>query len=150
MTDNAFGKVRTLVHCEELTEKSLTHGLKNGNSVVTDGPVVNFEIRGTKNGKLITGKFGQSIEVSESTLNIKILWKSTEEFGQFQDIKLVKNGSFLNINELTLKTGDKFNGSRNISIIQKKKIVYYRVEAYSRKGDEKFCCYTNPIWIIKK
>jgi len=36
---------------------------------------------------------------------------------------------------------------RVVELLQKKNKAYYRVELCSKKGREKFYCFTNPIWV---
>ncbi len=148
ITDNAFGKVRTLVSREELTEAGLSESLKSGRYIVTDGPVVDFGIYGMRKGKLLKGSIGEDIEFQLSCFSFKVEWKNTKEFGKLQDIKIIKNGKPLENPALALKENERLQGLRkNIPIEQRELIAYYRIEACSQKGEEKFFCYTNPIWV---
>ena len=150
MTDNAFGKVRTLVYCEEFTEEKLAESLKNGQCVVTDGPVVKFKITGSENDRKKSGGLGETISITKPKLKFEIEWKSTKEFGPVKEIKLFKKRKSKLVGIKRHKPKDGFSDLITLEWEQKQKIAYYRVEAWSEKGSEKFYCFTNPIWVVRK
>lgn len=148
MTDNAFGKVRTLAYCEELREERLMESLKKGRCIVTDGPIATFKIKGINNGKEVVGDLGDEILISEKKIEIEIEWKSTKEFGKIKRIKLIRNGEILNKDVLIrIEKDEAWAGKKIVKLYQEEDKAYYRIELFSNKRREKFCCYTNPIWV---
>jgi len=145
--DSAMGCVRTYVHIQNLSEVTILDSLKNGNSIMTDGPLVIFDINGETIGNNV-------VLTNETNATLRIRWNSTKEFGNITTI-LVKKG-------VIGKTDD-----RNVTILTPSSIgkdplsdeyefvlllnesCYYRIEAYSKTTEgEEFRCYTNPIWVV--
>ncbi len=147
------GKVKTYVYIPGYSQASIPpkddilEALRNGHSIMSDGPLVTFGI----NGEMI----GNNVSLTNGTnATLHIQWNSTQEFGY--------------INNITVKKGV-INGTAetNVTIIQSSSIgknslcdeheliispnesCYYRVEAYSNTTNgEQHRCYTNPIWVI--
>ncbi|KAF5423981.1 MAG: S-layer domain-containing protein, partial [Candidatus Methanocomedens sp.] len=143
--DNAFGKVRTYIYCEEFTEEGILNALKNGHSIMTDGPLVIFNITNERSETAIIGH-----EITGYNLTLNIQWESTSEFGNISHIYIhrgIINETEVEISEYNL-TPDNFSGAGVYSDLAGKvplmKNGYIRINATTDKGHS---VYTNPIWI---
>ncbi len=143
--DNAFGKVRTYIYCEEFTEEGILNALKNGHSIMTDGPLVIFNITNERNETAIIGH-----EITGYYLTLNIQWESTSEFGNISHIYIhrgIINETEVEISEYNL-TPYNFSGASVYSDLAGKvplmKNGYIRINATTDKG---YSVYTNPIWI---
>jgi S-layer protein (TIGR01567 family) len=143
--DNAFGKVRTYIYCEEFTKEGILNALKNGQSIMTDGPLVIFNITNERSETAIIGH-----EITGYNLILNIQWESTSEFGNISHIYIhrgIINETEVEISEYGL-TPDNFSGAGVYSDLAGKiplmKNGYIRINATSDKG---YSVYTNPIWI---
>lgn len=143
---NAFGKVRTYIYTENLSKDGILNALRNGHSVMTDGPLVIFDI----NGVVI----GNNISLTNGTdATLRIQWNSTQEFGYINNI-IVKKGVINGTEEthFTIIQPSSIGKNRLCDedelIISPNESCYYRVEASSNATNgEQYRCYTNPIWI---
>ncbi|MCD4814777.1 MAG: CehA/McbA family metallohydrolase, partial [Methanosarcinales archaeon] len=143
--DNAFGKVRTYIYCEEFTEEGILNALKNGHSIMTDGPLVIFNITNERSETAIIGN-----EITGYYLTLNIQWESTSEFGNISHIYIhrgIINETEVEISKYDL-TPDNFSGAGVYSDLAGKvplmKNGYIRINATTDKG---YSVYTNPIWI---
>ncbi|MEA2076147.1 MAG: CehA/McbA family metallohydrolase [Euryarchaeota archaeon] len=140
------GKVKTYVYTETFTEDSILDALRNGHSVMTDGPLVIFDI----NGEMI----GNNVSLANGTnATLRVQWNSTQEFG-YIDYIIVKKGVINETNETNFtiiqpsSIGKDPLCDEHELTISPNKSCYYRVEAYSNTTTgEQYRCYTNPIWV---
>jgi hypothetical protein len=169
-SDNAAAKVRTLAYLPN--GKSLDNvlaALKNGNTILSDGPVIVFDI--DMNGdETIDAYFGEDAHIGDDKIcnyssidsnKIKILlrWNNTDEFGgniikfilQYvtnnQKREFLLNGHF-GINES--KTGSAWISLRDL---ESEFNFSYKLDDYSLfkfsayTQDSLYRSYTNPIWL---
>jgi hypothetical protein len=168
--DNAIAKVRTLAYLPNgKTLDNLLSALKNGNTVVSDGPVIVFDMDMNGDG-IIDPAFGIDAHIGDDKVcnytsidsnNIKIFlkWNNTDEFGgnikkfvlhiitnsTTQEYSL--NGHF-GINEsksgsawISLKDlASEFNFNYTLDAYSLFKFVAYTQDSLYR-------CYTNPVWL---
>jgi len=146
------GKVKTYVYAPGYSQSSLPprseilNALRNGHSMMTDGPLVAFDI----NGEVI----GNNVSLTNGTnATLHIQWNSTQEFG-YIDYIIVKKGVINGTEETNVTIIPPSSiGKDNLSdehelIISPNESCYYRVEAYSNTTNgEQYRCYTNPIWV---
>jgi len=85
-SENAFGKVRTYVYTTDFSQNGILDALRNGHSIMTDGPLVTFTINGEIIGNTVTVPYGAS-----PVLNIQ--WRSTPEFNEVRNIKIYRGDS---------------------------------------------------------
>ncbi|HUV79492.1 MAG TPA: CehA/McbA family metallohydrolase [Candidatus Bathyarchaeia archaeon] len=140
------GKVKTYVYTETFTEDSILDALRNGHSIMTDGPLVIFDINGVGIGENVTLTKG-------TNATLRVQWNSTPEFGYLNNI-MVKRGVINETNETTYNSSSpETMGKNNLSddynlTIAPNESCYYRIEAYSNTTNgEQYRCYTNPIWM---
>ncbi len=144
--NGAFATVRTYGYTTNLTKHGILRALRNGNSIMTDGPLVIFDI----NGEMI----GNSLSLNNGTnATLHILWNSTAEFGIINSIS-VKKGVINETEEINFTTIQPSSIEKNTLrderelIISPNESCYYRVEVFSTTTNgEQYRCYTNPIWV---
>jgi hypothetical protein len=128
--ENLFlGSARTCVFCPTFTESGLLESLKQGKSVITDGPFL-------------------SLQKAEDQLVRTAL--SSEEFGALCRLKIFsgKIGETREciISEQVWEPADrKFSDTGRIPLTGD--FSYVRGELTSRLGEKEFFCMTNPVWI---
>ncbi len=164
VSDNAFGKVRTLAHLRvahgrALTERNLLDALGNGRTALTDGPVVLFALRrGSNNREYL---LGDTVTLTAGEDLVFVLdWLSTEEFGPLHRISLylgTTSGERDISHEVGLGAlGDGAYGLaghwEHLFAAWTASPCYLRLEAGSgfdpTRGEELFVCLTNPVWIV--
>ncbi|HIH86500.1 MAG TPA: CehA/McbA family metallohydrolase, partial [Methanosarcinales archaeon] len=146
-TDNAFGKVRTYVYTETFDNDGILNALKNGHSIMTDGPLVTFSITNEHGDAAIIGN-----EIAGNDLRLNIQWESTPEFGNVDHIYVHRGiiGETDEEDEIYHLTPNTLSGAELYSDLSEKipSPSYIRIEATSSVGGEIYRCYTNPIWVI--
>jgi len=155
-TDNAFAKVRTMVHYgTEPSSRAILHALRNGNSLMTDGPVVVFEVFGEGTKKIL----GESDTISFSGGDsILVKYKGSADFGGLlEEMKIVRiyNGPD-SPDEVFLDhyiSGIEGYFSIPVDPPIDSGWCCYRIEAATFAHGEQYIspndcyrCYTNPIW----
>jgi hypothetical protein len=113
VVDTAIGKPRNLVHvgdpdgesngiAKAFSQNQVLTGLKNGEFLVTDGPIVRLAYDVNQNGVIDDGDIpmGGTVNSAAPVENngkypLLVEWKSTEEFGPIEHLDL-KIGSFSN------------------------------------------------------
>lgn len=142
--DNAFGKIRTAVFVPGYSQSNvppqekILDALRNGHSIMTDGPMVSFMIKDKIIGDTLSIQEGDS-----ATLHVD--WKSTPEFGSFNYITIregTNNGDAFYWS-VALNDQNNLESSYDLTISPIEN-SYYRISAGTDKGHE---AYTNPIWV---
>jgi len=144
--DDALGKVRTAVYLDAAyTDKMPPEGeilaaIRKGSCVVTDGPVVTFDIE--QQGK--TARLGEVFSAAGGKdINLNIQAFSTPEFGGVEQVELVT--CFRHYRKPVVTTVKKGNPA---TIQLDGAQGYCRLFAQTTGPDgELFCCFTNPIWV---
>jgi len=142
------GKVKTYTHVPGYSQNDLPpcdeiiDALRYGHSVMTDGPLVAFNITNEQNE---TEVIGNETKGNNFTLNIQ--WESTNEFGVINHIYvyqgIIGRSAEAKIRDLTPSS---LKGSAIYvpTEIPRDNETYFRIAATTEKG---FAVYTNPIWI---
>jgi hypothetical protein len=164
LNDNAFGKVRSLVYLPKqdgqvLTESNLHEALRNGRTLLTDGPVVLFNLK--IEGENRVYRFGETVFLSPGkNLELSLEWQSTPEFGPVQSIKLIQGtprGEKNITDQIRLpalrKRENGLKGQlKHLFTNWTQSPCYLRLQASSmidpQTGEGVFGCFTNPIWIV--
>jgi len=141
--EHIFGKVRTYVYCgSTLSATSVLDALKNGKTVITNGPVAVLQAR---NDAGHTADIGDDIAGKEFALTINA--RSSEEFGSIDKVTL-NRGDLSEKLEHVEKTFVPQSGETECVFTHKiaqKNRGYVRVEVTSSSGE--YLCLTNPIWL---
>jgi hypothetical protein len=161
--NNAAGKVRTLAYCPPpigFTDEAVKTALKDGHTILTDGPLVNFGIDVNGDGDLTDAEdmiIGEkSVLTTNQVTNAQLLfmWESTPEFGQIDEIKVYRGTPTTGQTPDPVLTFTPQGGSGQISYdlltyfpTTTAEYRYLRVETRSHVGQENYRCYTNPIWL---
>ena len=143
--DNIFGKVRTYAYCEtHLSAKGILDAMRNGRTVVTNGPLAILQARNDK-GQI--ANIGDDIAGREFTLMINSC--SSDEFGSIDRIDLYQ-GDFTNGQEQLERTFVPQKGENTHFFtyrITHRNRGYVRLEATSSARGNQYRCLTNPIWL---
>jgi Purple acid Phosphatase, N-terminal domain len=143
--DNAFGKVRTYIYCKEFTDEGILNALKNGHSIMSDGPLVIFNITNERGETAIIGD-----EITGYDLTLNIQWESTLEFGNVCHIYFIRGvigETEGEIDDYHISPDSLSNSKVYTDLASKIPLMkngYVRIHATTDKGHS---VYTNPIWI---
>ena len=169
----AAGCVRTVVYCPDgFSCANILDALKNGRSVVTDGPMLIFGIDINGDGDIEDpedliigdgdddedGNYDEKCQLTRNPLaKFLFKWNSNELFGPVYLIELYQGSSTTRENPMKIVTfyPNSYSGEANIGFLDSASFeveepYYFRAVAYSRTGNgvgEMYRCFTNPIWI---
>jgi hypothetical protein len=145
-----FGKMKTAVFTHEISENSIIEAIGKGRSVITNGPLLTFELE-TDSPDI--GKIGET--VIGNAFVVKLHAQSTDEFGKFSSIKIFYG--VIGKSEQKLFEIKKFDDPYFIHTISNwhraENFSYIRAELFTHDAhgiDRDGFCYTNPIWIQPK
>jgi len=140
-----FGKMRTGVYLESLSEENVLRAIHSGKTIVTDGPAVNLHTDFPRHeissiGEIIIGnKHSVSLEVSSST-----------EYGSIDSVKIFMGN--IGLRETLIiseKLSQKYTANRHFLVDISRK-SYIRAEVWTSSTDsndaQPHFCLTNPIW----
>ena len=152
--DHIFGKIRTYAYCgagsNALSVSGILAALRNGRTVITDGPLAVLQAR---NDTGRTVNIGDDITGREFTLTISA--RSSDEFGPIDRIHLYRGDLLKGLEQIEKtfiprKDNGKDVGAHDHIFTHKiayKNRCYVRVEATSSARGERYMCLTNPIWL---
>lgn len=146
LDNHVFGKIRTYAHCGDyLSLSGILNAIKNGNTIITNGPIVIPTIQ-NDNGRI--ANVGESISGRGSKLIINA--QSSEEFGFIDKIDIYRGDIVNKVEslEITLKPNSDYSKQMFVHKIECKKNSYIRLEAKSLVRNEEYICFTNPIWLL--
>jgi hypothetical protein len=148
ITDNALGRVRTVIHLPRHassrvpTQAQVLSALEGGACIVTDGPVVELSLR--CDGQV--AHVGDVLALSGDDMpEMTIRGYSTQEFGPVEEAEVI-----------TYLKGQQDNHPKRTKVCAGPPTMlevegrrgYCRVQAWTVGRDgERFCCFTNPIWL---
>jgi hypothetical protein len=147
-TEQIFGQVRTYLYCSrELSQQNLLRALRQGQAVVTDGPLAIFQVQSEQGQRAI---LGQSIAGEEFT--VQICAKSSPEFGALQRIDLhwgIIGGRERRLR--SLRRGRDFSDPGQVSLSEGpfkiRQSSYFRLELETASAARTWHALTNPIWL---
>lgn len=169
-SDNAIAKVRTLAYLPNGKNiDNVLLGLKNGNTVLSDGPVLVFDIDMNGDGVIDT-QFGSDLHIGDDKIfnymavdsnKVKIFlrWHNTNEFGGNIKRFLLHYITKDSVKEFLLNghfgIGESMTGASWISLkdLEIEFNFRLRLDEYSLlkfaayAQDSLYRCYTNPIWL---
>jgi hypothetical protein len=162
-TDNAIGKVQTVVMIPgpygpgNLPPTSeILAALREGRSVVTDGPFVEIGVDGNGDGDLLDDgdlTIGEdaALDASQETA-MTVRWTSTPDFGPVVSLELLAIHGSGTSTALALDpsaTGEGWSGERTVELLELELSgeTCFRAQCRTDRGDDSFRAYTNPIWI---
>jgi len=126
---------------ESPTEAQIYGALKDGHSIISNGPFLNFTVNNKTPGQEVQATPGD-------TISLDINWKSTEEHGELKKIHLFDQGTYTDFRIgpfETLEVGG-LSGQRGYNYSVRGE-GYLRLKGETSKGK---VVYTNPIFIETK
>jgi hypothetical protein len=147
ISDNALGRVRTLVYLPENdaagvpTRAQLLEALRMGACVVTDGPVLECVL--SQNGT--SARVGETLALAGNCeADLVVTAHTTPDFGQVQEI--VVSCYVQGQNEKPKVTKVSVGQPKTVDLDGRR--GFCRVEAWTANPEgERFCCLTNPLWM---
>ena len=144
-----FGKMRTAVGSDFITEASILEALQSGHSVITSGPLLVFTI---------INEFGDTAgignQICGARLRLQVRGTTTEEFGEFCEVKVIlgRVGDKSETVRIIKHFPDAYTIDMNIDIElhHYDSVSYVRIEGFTERAggnDARGFCYSNPIWI---
>jgi len=140
-----FGRMRTGVFLETLSEKGILDSIRSGRTIVTDGPVANLivdssEQKSSSLGQIFIGK----------QHSILLEARSSTEFGSIESLKVFRGYIGQKEDILISETpGLCYDIKRNFTY-EIEKDSYLRAEVWTSSADsydgQSHFCLTNPIW----
>lgn len=142
-------KARTGILCNQpATADKIIANLERGNSVITNGPLMDFSVKNESGKKSL---LGGEIEGSSFVLRYKAV--STPEYGPLLNLKIFAGDIKAGIEELIYTINydnDRFSVDGMFNFEPRSNQGYLRGELWSGKIDDKEItsyCLTNPVWI---
>jgi len=169
-SDNALGKVRTVVLAPSNSMGDVLDAIKKGRAVVTDGPMLTFGVDLTGDGTIEQdgdAQLGSTVEHPEgSQLEFVFKWQTTPEFGDITKVLLFRGTSATDRNpdtydvvadtasigfcDSTHKTAATcrivLSPDSILSPPPDGTTYYYRAVGFSGP-DLSYRCITNPLWV---
>lgn len=146
--DQYLGYVKTAVYIKDnFSQANMIQALKNGKAVITNGPLVVFDITNESGQKAM---MGESISAQEPKLNIHAL--SIPDYGELSEIKIIK-GDLTTKKEKIFHTfyeeslGERFKFDYLQFPLPSNQRYYIRLEATSLSETGIYHCFTNSIWV---
>ena len=141
-----FGNVRTGIYCTPpIIQEKITASIRNGRSVITNGPLMDFTIRNEMGERSLLGG-----ELKGSLLTIKYRAVSTPEYGSISRVCFYSGDISARVEE-PIYTVDfqnsEYSVQNEINLEPLCSYGYIRGELFSGDNEQKRFCYTNPIWI---
>ena len=144
-----FGKMRTAVGSDFITEASILEALQSGHSVITSGPLLVFTI---------INEFGDTAgignQICGARLRLQVRGTTTEEFGEFCEVKVIlgRVGDKSETVRIIKHFPDAYTIDMNIDIElhHYDSVSYVRIEGFTERAggnDARGFCYSNPTWI---
>lgn len=155
--DNAFGKIRTYVYINGYSQSNvppqnmILDALKNGQSMMTNGPIVVFTLEDTSGTVYNIGDIVSSNQNLDFTITVQ---GTPGEFTNNGVIYYTIRRGIEGGSEIPLILSDQLDTSNsysrshtfNVGTNCDNKKCYFRIEAWAGASSE-YRAYTNPIWI---
>jgi hypothetical protein len=142
-----FGKMRTGVYLESLSEENILRAIHSGKTIVTDGPVVNLLIDSPTHG---ISSIGETVIGNKHSVSLEV--RSSSEYGSIDSVKVFMGST--GVRETVIiseKLSQKYTANRNFSVEISRK-SYLRAEVWTSSFDsndaQPHFCLTNPIWLV--
>jgi len=149
MEHQLFGKMRTGVFLDSLSEDNILNSIRSGMSIITDGPVVNMRV--ISSPQKMTS-LGYSYSGTSHVVLLEV--RSSTEYGSIESLKVFKgNIGQKEIELVSEKHISCHNVDREFSF-ETESESYIRAEVWTSSMDsndiQSHFCMTNPIWFTLK
>jgi hypothetical protein len=140
-----FGKMRTGVYLESLSEENILQSIHFGRTIVTDGPAINLLIDSPSHE---ISSIGETVIGDRHSVLLEV--RSSNEYGSIDSIKVFMGGTGVRESVIiSEKLSQKYTVKRNFSVDVSRK-SYIRAEVWTSSSDsndaQPHFCLTNPIW----
>jgi len=146
--EQIFGKMRSGVFLQgPLTEASVVEALRDGNAIVSDGPVVHARLV-TSDGTITP--LGGTARSSEAQLRFTAL--SSQDYGEITSLRVLLGEIRSSEEKTVVSFNDRmgFEVQKQVSI-RPRGACYVRIEAETSRQNlldqQAHWCFTNPIWV---
>jgi hypothetical protein len=149
MEHQIFGKMRTGIFLDSLSEGNILNSIRSGMSFITDGPVVNLRVISSTHHM---SSLGCHYAGTRHTIMLEV--QSSTEYGSLNLLKVFKGNIGQNETELISEKNLKsYTINRNF-IFEIEGESYLRAEVWtstidSSDGQSHFCI-TNPVWFTRE
>jgi hypothetical protein len=145
MEHQIFGKMRTGIFLDSLSETNILNSIRSGMSIITDGPIANLHIASSTQQ---ISSIGCSFTGTKHVVLLEV--HSSTEFGSINLLKVFKgNIGEKEIELISEKNIKRFDMLQNFSF-ETECECYIRAEVWTSAIDSSDClphfCMTNPIW----
>ncbi|MGA3286631.1 MAG: CehA/McbA family metallohydrolase [Bacteroidota bacterium] len=142
-----FGKMRTGVYLESLSEENILRAIHSGKTIVTDGPVVNLLIDSPTHG---ISSIGETVIGNKHSVSLEV--RSSSEYGSIDSVKVFMGSTGVKeIVFISERLSQKYTTNRNFSL-EIRRMSYIRAEVWTSSFDsndaQPHFCLTNPIWLV--
>jgi hypothetical protein len=141
-----FGKMRTGVYIESLSEQNILQAIHSGRTIVTDGPAVNLLVD-TPTHEI--SSIGETVIGNKHSVSLEI--SSSNEYGSIDSIKVLIGN--IGANETAVvseKLYREYTVKRSFAL-EIGKMSYIRAEVWTSSSDsndaQPHFCLTNPVWL---
>jgi hypothetical protein len=139
-----FGKMRTGVYLESLSEENILQAIHSGKTIVTDGPAVNILIDSPTRE---ISSIGETVAGNKHSVSLEV--RSSNEYGSIDSVKVFMGSTGVKETAvISEKLSQKYTADRNFSLEIRKK-CYIRAEVWTSSDSndaQPHFCLTNPIW----
>ena len=154
-TDNAMGKVQTVVHVPGEwgpgnlpPMDAILNAYREGHSIATDGPFLEIFVDADED--LLIGDDG--IVPASTYLPLRFHWKTLPEFGHGVSVKLIMGdglGTEVLLDYNPSQNGEPYEGASSIDLgeLDLDGWHFIRAEMLTADGQAGHRAYTNPIWV---
>ena len=145
MEHQIFGKMRTGVFLDSLSEDSILNSIRSGMSIITDGPVANLRVISSTQ---TMSSIGCSYTGAKHTVLLEV--RSSTEYGSIELLKVFKGNIGQKEIELVVeKNNNGYSADQKFSF-ETESESYIRAEVWTSSKDSNddrpHFCMTNPIW----
>jgi hypothetical protein len=144
MENQIFGKMRTGVFLDSLSEENVLKSIQSGKTIITDGPVANLRVVSSSH---YLSSIGSRYTGSSHTVLLEV--RSSTEYGSIEWLKVFKGNIGQKEIVLVADTTMKYALDRIISLVIDCE-CYIRAEVWTSPKDsqdnQSHFCMTNPVW----
>jgi hypothetical protein len=149
MEHQIFGRMRTGVFLDSLSEDNILNSIRSGMSIITDGPVANLRVISSSQQM---SSIGCNYYGTSHTVLLEV--RSSTEYGSIESFKVFKGNIGQKEIELVFeKHISSYNIDRKFSF-ETERESYIRAEVWTSsknsRDDQPHFCMTNPIWFTQK
>ncbi|RPI03684.1 MAG: hypothetical protein EHM64_11910 [Ignavibacteriae bacterium] len=144
MDRQLFGKMRTGVFLESISENGILQTLRSGKSIISDGPVVNLSV---ESSPFHLSSIGCSYAGTKHTILLEV--RTSTEYGTIEYVKVFKGIIGGHETEILCEKKLGYEWDRKF-FLEISEECYIRAESWTSPADaadrQAHFCMTNPVW----